>query len=205
MLIRHSWAIGVLPTLEHCVWHLHRSRHGSVVDTYAKYSNCEMDRISNSPRRWPWDGHPNGKSHSIQNHQVLWLLTRSNSSQPIIAIQNTLPAAQVSLGMSLAIFSQTFGGALFLSFAQTTFNSGLMEYVPAFAAGVNPQTVIDVGAYAVRQAVPKAALQGVLEAYNKSINHVFYLATGAGAATFVFCWGMGWKSIKKAKKVQLDA
>jgi len=45
----------------------------------------------------------------------------------------------------------------------------------------------------------------VLEAYNKSINHVFYLAAASAAATFVFCWGMGWKNIKKAKKVQPEA
>ncbi len=106
--------------------------------------------------------------------------------------------------MSLAIFSQTFGGALFLSFVQTTFNSGLTKYILTFAPGIKANTVIEAGATAVRQAVPRIALKGVLEAYNKSINHVFYLAAASAAATFVFCWGMGWKNIE-AKKVQPEA
>ena len=107
--------------------------------------------------------------------------------------------------MALAVFSQTFGGALFLSFAQTTFSIGLADYIPAFAPGINVQTVIAAGATAVRQAVPKAALAGVLEAYTKSTNHVFYIAAAASTGTFVFCWGLGWKSVKKAKMVQQEA
>ena len=31
---------------------------------------------------------------------------------------------------------------------------------------------------------------------------VFYIATGAAVGTFIFSWGMGWKSVKKAKKVE---
>ena len=107
--------------------------------------------------------------------------------------------------MSLAVFSQTFGGALFLSFAETTFSNGLTKYVPTYAPGTNAETVIQAGATAVRQSVPSTALAGVLQAYNKSINNVFYLAAGAAVATFVFCWGLGWKSIKKAKKIQQEA
>lgn len=104
--------------------------------------------------------------------------------------------------MALLIFSQLFGGALFLSFAQTAFTNGLIKYVPIYAPGVSAETVIAAGASAIQQAVPKAALKGVLEAYNTSINHVFYLAAASAAAMFIFCWGLGWKSIKKAKIVK---
>ena len=94
---------------------------------------------------------------------------------------------------------------MFLSFAETDFNSGLTKYIPVYAPGVRAETVIEAGATAVRQAVPESALHGVLEAYNKSINHVFYLAAAAATAAFVFCWGMGWRNIKKEKKVQPEA
>lgn len=106
--------------------------------------------------------------------------------------------------MALLIFSQLFGGALFLSFAQTAFTNGLIKYVTIYAPGVSAETVIaaGAGASAIQQAVPKAALKGVLEAYNTSINHVFYLAAASAAAMFIFCWGLGWKSIKKAKIVK---
>lgn len=106
------------------------------------------------------------------------------------------------IGMSLAIFSQNFGGALFLSFAQTTFNSGLTKYIPRSSPSEYVKIVIEAGATAIRQAVPTAFLPGVLEAYNKSINITFYLAAAAAAASFISCWGMGWKSIKPAEKVQ---
>lgn len=110
--------------------------------------------------------------------------------------------SQVSVALAIVIFSQLFGGALFLSFAQTEFTNGLTTLIPVHAPGVNPQTVIEAGASAVRQAVPEAALEGVLEAYNTTINRVFYLAAASAAAMFIFCWGLGWKSIKKAKKVE---
>ena len=51
--------------------------------------------------------------------------------------------------------------------------------------------------------MPESLLIGVLKAYSKSIDHVFYLAAASVAMTFVFCWGMGWRSIKKQKELQL--
>ena len=104
--------------------------------------------------------------------------------------------------MALAIFAQTFGGTLFLTFAETVFTNGLTQAIIAFAPDVNAEKVIAGGASAVRAVVPKADLAGVLLAYNQGIQHTFYLAAGAAAATLVFCWGMGWKSVKKAKVVK---
>jgi hypothetical protein len=125
-------------------------------------------------------------------------MTNKSGLQPIVAIQNALPEDLLAVGMSLAIFSQTFGGALFLSLAQTVFTHGLMEAIPIFAPEVSPETVINAGASAIRATVPQSSLSGVLLAYNQAISHTFYLGTGAAVATFVFCWGMGWKSVKKA-------
>ncbi|KAL9065886.1 MAG: hypothetical protein Q9161_007939 [Pseudevernia consocians] len=44
-------------------------------------------------------------------------------------------------------------------------------------------------------------LAGVLIAYAKSIDRIFYLAAGLGAGCFVFAWGMGWKDLRKKKEV----
>ena len=68
-----------------------------------------------------------------------------------------------------------------------------------FAPKVSADTVIAAGASSFRKAVPTAEIAGVLLAYNQAVQHTFYLAAGAAAATFVFGWGMGWKSVKKAK------
>jgi hypothetical protein len=97
------------------------------------------------------------------------------------------------------MFCQNMGAALFLSFAQTIFSTTLTHELPIFAPKVNAQAVIAAGAATFRDVVPEALLPGVLLAYDRAINRVFYLATGSAVAGFVVCLGMGWKSVKKAK------
>ena len=123
----------------------------------------------------------------------------------MVAIQTALSPSQVSVGSALVIFSQIFGGALFLTFAETDFSNGLIKALKQFSPNVSPQTVIAAGASAVRQAVPKPEVAGVVLAYNQAIRDTFYLATGSAVVTLVFCWGMGWKSVKEAKVVKPEA
>jgi hypothetical protein len=106
--------------------------------------------------------------------------------------------------MSLIIFAQTFGGALFLTFAETVFTNSLVQALSTYAPGINSQTVINAGATAMRDAVPRSSLAGVLLAYNEAISHTFYLAAGAGVAIFAFCWGMGWKGRNKGEAAATD-
>lgn len=103
--------------------------------------------------------------------------------------------------MSLLMFSQIFGGALFLAFAQTIFNTGLSTSLHKHAASISVAVIQEAGATGVRSAVPSDLLNGVLVAYNEAIMHVFYLAAGAAVAATGVCLGMGWKSIKKVKTV----
>lgn len=103
--------------------------------------------------------------------------------------------------MALVVFSQTFGGALFLSFAQTTFSNGLTGALHQFAPEVDAEAVIHAGATGFRDLVAGNSVHGVILAYNQAISHVFYVGVGAGVGAFICCWGMGWKSIKKPKVV----
>jgi hypothetical protein len=123
----------------------------------------------------------------------------------MVAIQNILPPEQNPVGMSLVVFSQTFGGSLFLTFAQTIFGHSLISGLKKYAPAVDPQTVITAGVTSIREAVKPEEIVGVVEAYNLAINHNFYLAAGASVGTFVFAWGMGWYSIKKKKTVTPEA
>lgn len=125
--------------------------------------------------------------------------------KPVLAMQNSVKPAEVPVAMSLIIFFQNIGASLFLSFAQTTFSSGLVHALPIFAPDVNVQAVIKAGASGFRNVVTPALLPGVLHAYSQAVSHVFYLTTGAILAAFIACWGMGWKSIKKPKVVQPEA
>lgn len=98
--------------------------------------------------------------------------------------------------MSMLVFSQTFGGAIFLSLEQLVFNQGLISGLQKYAPDINAEVVINAGATAVRSVVSPANLPSVLRAYMVGIDRVFYLGTGASGGVFLFAWGMGWKSIK---------
>ncbi|OHF04572.1 efflux pump [Colletotrichum orchidophilum] len=118
---------------------------------------------------------------------------------PVIAIQNTLPAKQIPLGMSLVIFTQTFGGSLALTIAQLVFNSCLEAAIPKFAPTADVDAIIYAGATGFSSVVTPDELPGVLRSYAYAIDKTFYVALGASAGTFLFAWGMGWRKIQQKK------
>ena len=115
-------------------------------------------------------------------------------------MQNKLPPQQIPVAMALIGFSQTFGGALFLSFSDTIFTNSLESLIHTYASAVDPEAVIAAGATGFRNITAGKDLANVLVAYAKSVDRVFYLTAGAGVSCFVLAWGMGWKDIRKKKK-----
>jgi hypothetical protein len=112
-----------------------------------------------------------------------------------------------SVGMALLIFSQTFGGALFLSFAQLIFSHSLKKGLAEYAPQADAPAIIAAGATSFRSIVSQQELPGVLEAYSKAIDDNFYLSAGCAVAAFAICWFMGWKKLsqKKPKKTEAEA
>lgn len=102
--------------------------------------------------------------------------------------------------MALIMFSQSFAGALFLSFASVIFSNSLKTEIPKYAPSVNPEVVIDAGATGFRKAVTSSELPGVLTAYAKSIDRNFYLTAGMAVGCFICAWGMGWKDLRQKKE-----
>lgn len=141
----------------------------------------------------------------VRNHLTTLLFHYTNHFQPIIAIQNHVKTEQNSIAMALMVFSQTFGGALFLSFAETDLTTSLKKGLTEFAPSVDIQAVLDAGATGFRSVIPAASVNGVVLAYNQAISSVFYMSIGVSVATFFLAWGMGWKSVKKAKTVTTEA
>lgn len=119
--------------------------------------------------------------------------------QPIIAIQNTLPPSEISVGMSILMFTQTLSGAAFLTFADVIFSTGLKTLIPKDAPNVNPEVIIAAGATGIRNVVLSENLPGVLKAYADSVDRVFYMSAGLGVVCMVFAFGMGWKDVRKKK------
>ena len=103
--------------------------------------------------------------------------------------------------MALLMFSQSFSASLFLSFDETIFNNSFKTLLPKYAPSVDPQSVINAGASGIRAIVTETELAGVLIAYAKAVDRVFYMPAGIGVGCFVFAWFMGWTNLKKKKEV----
>jgi hypothetical protein len=99
--------------------------------------------------------------------------------------------------MALTIFSQSFGAAVFLSLAETIFSNSFRSLITTYAPSANGEAIIEAGATGFRKNVSETELAGVLVAYAKSIDRIFYMAAGIGVGVFAFAWGMGWKNLKK--------
>jgi arginine exporter protein ArgO len=126
---------------------------------------------------------------------------------PIVAVQNTLAPTQAPIGLSMIMFSGMLGGALFLSFSATIFTQSLRKEIPIQEPGVDAQAIVAAGATEFRKILDPSALVGVLVAYAKSIDRVFYLITAFTAVSFFLAFGLGFKDIreKKAPKEEKEA
>lgn len=102
--------------------------------------------------------------------------------------------------MGLVVFSSSLGGSLFLSFSDTILTNSLRSLIPEYAPSVDAEQVVIAGATGIRAIVSPQQLGGVLLAYSKSIDRVFYLCAASSVACFIFAWGMGWKDIRTKKQ-----
>ncbi|KAK0247424.1 hypothetical protein B0A54_08360 [Friedmanniomyces endolithicus] len=119
-----------------------------------------------------------------------------------IAVQNLVPAAQISTAMAIVIFCQGMGGAVFLIVANAVFSNSLRHQLRLQSSkiGVAPDAVVNAGARGLRQLIPDGErLAVVLRAYTDSIDDVMYVGVGVACVAFAFAWGLGFKDIRKVK------
>lgn len=124
--------------------------------------------------------------------------------QTIIAIQAVLPTADVPVGTAIIMFSQTLGGALFVSVAQNVFTNSLLKNLKSIVPDLSPAEVLSAGATTLAQVIPKEYLAGVREAYNGAITDTFYVGVALGAVSILGAVSFEWKSIK-GKKMEMVA
>lgn len=83
-----------------------------------------------------------------------------------------LPDSQVAEGTAIIIFVQTFGGAIFVSVAQSVFNNQLVRNVVATGLPINPGELLSRGATQLATLVSSDQLPVLKMAYNKAITQV---------------------------------
>ncbi|KAI4123198.1 MAG: hypothetical protein LQ338_005379 [Usnochroma carphineum] len=123
------------------------------------------------------------------------------TQQPSVAAQTILPRKDVSIGAALMMFSQTLGGAVFISVGNNIFNTRLGHNL-AKIPGIDVGSVAATGATDLRNMVPASLLPLVLVAYNDALRATFYLATALTCCTIFGSSAMEWKSVKKGQQKQ---
>lgn len=124
--------------------------------------------------------------------------------QPLIAIQTVLPKSDVPIGTAIVMFSQTLGGALFISVAQNVFTNKLLSNLEAIVPDLNPAVVLAAGATNLKNVVDPKDLSGVLTAYNGAIVNCFYVSVALAVVSGFGAVFMEWKSVK-GKQIEMAA
>ena len=119
--------------------------------------------------------------------------------QGLITIQAVLPLKDVPTGTALAMFCQTFGGALFVSVAQNIFNNKLISEIVKDAPGLDPTIILHVGATSLKDQIPKAMLAGVQHAYNTALTNTWYISVAMTCLSVIAAVFVEWKSVKGMK------
>ncbi|KAL4778866.1 putative MFS transporter [Aspergillus varians] len=141
---------------------------------------------------------PSTPEHNIIGYQILFGAGCGMTlSIPFITVPNLIPKPKIPTAMAIIIFTQFLGGAIILSAAQTIFSNALRDLLSESLAPVDVERVLLAGARSVRDVVSGEDLAMVLEDYSTAINRIFYMGIALGGASFVCCWGLGWRDIRK--------
>lgn len=119
---------------------------------------------------------------------------------PMIAVQAILKDDLIPIGMSLIVFSQTFGGSVFLTIANVVFNDELEVGLSKYAPDLSLERVINAGATGFRSIFPEKYIAPVSLAYSQALGAAFYLSSALAIMYFVFAWGIGKTNVSNKKK-----
>jgi hypothetical protein len=123
--------------------------------------------------------------------------------QTMIAVQTVLNLSDVPTGTAVVVFSQSLGGALFVSVSQSVFQNQLVTNLIKSVPNVDPKIVLVTGATDI-QKVFANNIVGVTKAYSDALTTAFYVSVAMSAATIVGSLAMEWKSVK-GKKIEMAA
>lgn len=124
--------------------------------------------------------------------------------QTLVAVQTVLPKADIPTGTAIAMFSQTLGGALFISVAQNVFTNSLLTNLKEAVPGLDSRVVLATGATALQNVIPAEFLGAVQEAYNGALVNTFYVAVATSVLSVLGAVCFEWKSVK-GKKIEMTA
>ncbi|KAK5112775.1 hypothetical protein LTR62_003873 [Meristemomyces frigidus] len=116
-----------------------------------------------------------------------------------MAAQTTMARQHVSMAVSLMMFMQQLGGAIFISVGQNVFDSGLVRELVGAIPGLSAEIIVKTGATDLRNIVPTEDLPLLLTKYNLALRQVWVVGTAMASLAAVGAFALEWKSVKKNK------
>lgn len=116
---------------------------------------------------------------------------------PQSAVQMALPKNDASIGLSIILFAEQFGAALFVSAAQNVFQNRLVDNLHTSVPSLNATSIGTAGLSDLRDLVAPADMMNVLVAVDQSVAQTWYMAVALACMTIVGSATMDWRSVKE--------
>jgi Major Facilitator Superfamily len=125
--------------------------------------------------------------------------------QSLIVAQTVLPIADVPIGVSIMIFAQTLGGALFISIGQNIFTNKLISGLASRVPDLDPKVVINTGATSLKT-IPELVkyFPEVIASYNDALVGAYEVSLAMACISILGSAFVEWKSVK-GKKIEMAA
>jgi len=118
---------------------------------------------------------------------------------PNLAAQTVLPRKDAPVGLTLVMFVQLLGGAVFLSVGQNVLNNRLLEYLGP-VPGFSKQLLLNNGATTLIEVLGEQLKPRVLAAYNEALMWVFRVGLIVICLAVLGAVAMEWRSVKKPQE-----
>lgn len=139
-----------------------------------------------------------GHSKWIGYEALLGLGLGLGMQQSMLAAQTVLARRDGPQGSSLMILCQMLGGAIFASVAQNVLDQRLVSNLAsANIPGIDPKSIVSIGATQVRALIPAKYFAEFLGLYNEAISKALTVSVCTASLTIIGALAMEWKSTKK--------
>ena len=118
---------------------------------------------------------------------------------PQSAVQTTLSETDGPLGLSVILFAQHFGPALFVSIGQTIFTNRLALNLHSVAPQLDAKAIEQMGLGQLKSSIGPQKLQDVLLGIDRSLVQTWYLPLGLACASAIGSIMMEWRSVKEKR------
>ncbi|KAE8383154.1 major facilitator superfamily domain-containing protein [Aspergillus bertholletiae] len=113
------------------------------------------------------------------------------------AVQTTLNAADVNLGIGVILFGQSMGPAVFIAIAQVIFTNELSSTLQGIVPWLTPAYIEEHGLSDMQTVVPVERWQEALQGIDRSLTRTWYLCVALGCTTMVGSLLIEWRSVKQ--------